>query len=171
MLSFCFLFFGVAAVCGSYFVQTGSLSASALTASIPVGLTVTAILVVNNIRDIDTDRAAGKQTLAVMIGRRASRVQYATLLAAAFLLPPLLWAAELAPAWASLACAATPFSPGIDGTIYVLRFQAGVFNGQPCCFRLHQTSTQIRVIADSACKANAYNRILVAPCSHRFPPL
>jgi 1,4-dihydroxy-2-naphthoate octaprenyltransferase len=107
---FCFLFFGLAAVCGAYFVQTGTLSAAAVTASIPVGFTVTAILVVNNIRDIDTDRVAGKRTLAVILGRRASRAQYAILLIGAFLLPPLLWALDLAPAAALLACIAAPFS-------------------------------------------------------------
>ncbi len=107
---FCFLFFGVAAVCGSYFVQTGTVSAAAFTASIPVGFTVTAILVVNNIRDLDTDRAAGKRTLAVILGRRAARAQYGILLGAAFLLPPLLGAARLAPWAASLACLALPLS-------------------------------------------------------------
>jgi 1,4-dihydroxy-2-naphthoate octaprenyltransferase len=107
---FCFLFFGIAAVCGSYFVQTGTVSAAAFTASIPVGFTVTAILVVNNIRDLDTDRVAGKRTLAVILGRRASRAQYGILLGAAFLLPPLLGAARLAPWAASLACFAAPLA-------------------------------------------------------------
>lgn len=99
----CFLFFGVAAVSGSFFVQTGTISASALAASIPVGLTVTAILLVNNIRDIDTDRAAGKRTLAVIIGRRAARLQYGVFLIGAFAAPPLLAAAGVLPLAGSLA--------------------------------------------------------------------
>ena len=66
-----FLFFGVVAVVGSYFVQTEELSAEAFALSVPVGLLSAAILVVNNVRDIDTDRRAGKRTLAVRLGPRA----------------------------------------------------------------------------------------------------
>ena len=75
-----FVFFGVIAVCGTYYVQALELAPSAIAASLPVGALATAILIVNNIRDIDTDSVAGKRTLAVMIGRRASRVQYGALL-------------------------------------------------------------------------------------------
>ena len=66
---FVFLFFGVVAVVGSYFVQTEELSWEAFALSVPVGLLASAILVVNNVRDIDTDRRAGKRTLAVKLGR------------------------------------------------------------------------------------------------------
>ena len=85
---FVFLFFGVVAVTGSAYLQTGSWSSFALVASIPVGLLCTNILVVNNLRDLPTDRDAGKRTLAVRVGDRATRLQYAsaTLLAYA---PPL----------------------------------------------------------------------------------
>ena len=106
----CFLFFGPVAVVGTYFIQTGKLSAPVLAASVPVGLTVTAILVVNNLRDIDTDRAAGKRTLAVRIGRGATRAQYAILVGAALALPPLLGAAGLLPALGAIACAAAPLA-------------------------------------------------------------
>ena len=67
---FTFLFFGVVAVVGTYYVETNRVSLEVLAASLPVGLTVTAILVVNNVRDIETDRAAGKRTLAVVLGRQ-----------------------------------------------------------------------------------------------------
>ena len=75
-----FLFFGIVAVSGTYYVQALALTASAVAASLPVGALATAILVVNNVRDIETDAVAGKRTLAVAIGRRASRFEYAALL-------------------------------------------------------------------------------------------
>jgi 1,4-dihydroxy-2-naphthoate octaprenyltransferase len=80
-----FLFFGVVGVAGSYYVQAGELSGLALAASIPVGCLVTAILVVNNVRDLESDARVGKRTLAVRMGRRATRVYYATLLGVAYL--------------------------------------------------------------------------------------
>jgi len=75
-----FVFFGLVAVAGTYYLQAQALSATAFLAAVPVGFLVTAILVVNNLRDIDTDLRAGKLTLAVRIGDRATRLQYATLL-------------------------------------------------------------------------------------------
>ena len=83
-----FLFFGVVAVCGTYYVQALTLEPAALAASFPVGALAAAILVVNNVRDIETDAAAGKRTLAVRLGRRASRAQYAALLLLPYALPP-----------------------------------------------------------------------------------
>ena len=70
---FVFGFFGVVAVTGSYYVQTEELDWFALGLSVPVGLLAAAILVVNNIRDVDTDRRAGKRTLAVRLGRDRAR--------------------------------------------------------------------------------------------------
>jgi len=96
---FVFLFFGVAAVCGTYYVQTLTLTPAVVTASFAVGALVTAILVVNNYRDIDTDRRAGKRTLAVRLGRRGAQIEYAGLLAFAFLLPPVMWLLEDAGPW------------------------------------------------------------------------
>ena len=81
---FVFLFFGVVAVTGSYYVQTEELSALALALSVPVGLLAAAILVVNNIRDVDTDRRAGKRTLAVRIGRERARRLFAAVVVLAF---------------------------------------------------------------------------------------
>ena len=81
---FVFLFFGVVAVTGSYYVQTEELSALALALSVPVGLLAAAILVVNNIRDVDTDRRAGKRTLAVRIGRARARRLFAAVVVLAF---------------------------------------------------------------------------------------
>src|ERR1700758_3158473 len=71
---FVFTFFGIVAVAGSYFVQVEKLTWEAFALAVPVGLLASAILVVNNIRDIDSDRRAGKRTLAVKLGRRRTRV-------------------------------------------------------------------------------------------------
>lgn len=89
---FVFVFFGVIAVTGTYYLHTGTVTLGALGSSVPVGCLVTAILVVNNLRDINTDRAAGKRTLAVRIGARATRMQYLLLLAVAYLAPLARWA-------------------------------------------------------------------------------
>ena len=91
-----FLFFGIVAVTGTYYVHTLEWSGLALLASLPVGALATAILTVNNLRDIETDRAAGKRTLAVRIGARATRREWALLVGFAYALPPVLWLAGLA---------------------------------------------------------------------------
>lgn len=85
-----FAFFGGVGVIGTHYVQAGFVSPLAVAASLPVGFLVTAILVVNNLRDIDTDRTAGKRTLAVLLGRRVTRAYYAALLATAFVVPVAL---------------------------------------------------------------------------------
>jgi 1,4-dihydroxy-2-naphthoate octaprenyltransferase len=74
---FVFLFFGPVAVIGTAYVMTGAASPLAVAASLPMGCLISAILVVNNLRDIDTDRAAGKHTLAVRMGREATRREFA----------------------------------------------------------------------------------------------
>ena len=90
---FVFLFFGLVAVNGSFYVQLEELDPLPLVLSVATGLLATAIIVVNNVRDIETDRRAGKRTLAVRIGRQRARALYAALLAGAFIvlaLAPLL---------------------------------------------------------------------------------
>jgi 1,4-dihydroxy-2-naphthoate octaprenyltransferase len=84
---FVFLFFGPVAVGGSYWVQALDITAEALAMSVPVGLLVTAILVVNNLRDIPTDRTAGKRTLAVVLGEKGTRREFALLVIAAYAVP------------------------------------------------------------------------------------
>ena len=81
---FVFLFFGVVAVNGTAYLQTGGTGTVALVASASVGFLAAAILVVNNLRDVATDRRAHKRTLAVRIGERATRGLYAALVVAAF---------------------------------------------------------------------------------------
>src|SRR6476619_1455452 len=82
---FVFLFFGVVAVSGSYFAQVERIEWEALVLAVPVGLLASAILVVNNVRDLETDRRAGKRTLAVRLVRERTRTLYAGMLAVAFL--------------------------------------------------------------------------------------
>jgi 1,4-dihydroxy-2-naphthoate polyprenyltransferase len=86
---FVFLFFGLVAVNGSYYVQVEQLDALPLGLSIAVGFLSTAILVVNNVRDLETDRRAGKMTLAVRMGRRNAVMLYRLLVLGAFLLLPI----------------------------------------------------------------------------------
>jgi 1,4-dihydroxy-2-naphthoate polyprenyltransferase len=88
---FVFLFFGIVAVTGSYYVQVQQLPWEAFVCAVPVGLLASAILVVNNVRDLETDRRAGKRTLAVRLGRERTRRLYATMLVLAFLTAPLPW--------------------------------------------------------------------------------
>jgi 1,4-dihydroxy-2-naphthoate polyprenyltransferase len=118
---FAFVFFGLVAVLGTFYVQAGELVGLAWAAAIPVGCTVTAILVVNNLRDIDTDRSAGKTTLAVIVGRRVTRTWYGLLLTAAYLVALGTWV--FGPATAavllvllSLPFARTPLQAVIGGT-------------------------------------------------------
>lgn len=105
----CFLFFGVAAVTGTYYLYTDEFAPIAFLASLPVGLLVTAILVVNNLRDIETDRRAHKVTLAVLLGPQRTRLQYAAFLALAYLLLPLLLPAGASP-WAFLPVLTLPLA-------------------------------------------------------------
>lgn len=86
---FVFLFFGLVAVNGSYYVQVEQLDALPLGLSIAVGFLATSILVVNNVRDIETDRRAGKMTLAVRMGRREAVRLYRMLVLGAFAVLPI----------------------------------------------------------------------------------
>ena len=87
---FVFLFFGVVATTGSSYVQLDRVTLLALAASVPVGFLATALLVVNNLRDIRTDGATGKRTLAVRMGEPATRAFYGGLVVGAFLVLPVL---------------------------------------------------------------------------------
>src|SRR5919107_718867 len=108
---FVFLFFGVAAVAGSYFAQTEQWDWEAFVLSVPVGLLAASLLVVNNVRDLETDRRAGKRTLAVRLGRPRTRVLYAAMLAVAFVTAPLPWllGGDLSP-WLLLCWLAIPLT-------------------------------------------------------------
>jgi 1,4-dihydroxy-2-naphthoate polyprenyltransferase len=107
---FVFLFFGLACVAGTYFVQAGKVSPAAWWSSVPVGLIIVGILVVNNLRDIETDRLAGKHTLAVTLGGWFAKGEYLFCLAAAFLCLPALSAGGVLPWGALLAWMTLPLA-------------------------------------------------------------
>jgi 1,4-dihydroxy-2-naphthoate octaprenyltransferase len=107
---FVFLFFGVVAVAGSYFAQTEELTWEAFVLAVPVGLLASAILVVNNVRDLETDRRAGKRTLAVRLGRERARGLYVAMLALAFLSAPLPWVLGSLSPWLFLSWLAIPLA-------------------------------------------------------------
>ena len=110
---FVFAFFGVGAVAGTHYVQAGAPTPLALAASVPVGALASAILVVNNVRDLESDRAAGKRTLAVRRGERAARRDYAALLALAYAVPVLLWLLRAASAGILLPWLTVPWAIGL----------------------------------------------------------
>jgi 1,4-dihydroxy-2-naphthoate polyprenyltransferase len=96
---FVFAFFGIVAVTGSYYVQAEELPWEAFVLAVPVGLLASAILVVNNVRDLETDRRAGKRTLAVRLGRERARTLYALMVYGAFVTAPAPWVAGELSAW------------------------------------------------------------------------
>jgi len=110
---FVFLFFGVVAVAGSFFVQVRHLHWEAFALSVPVGLLAAAILVVNNVRDIDSDRRASKRTLAVRLGRPRTRRLFAGVVYLAFLLAPVTWIFGPVTAWVMLSWLALPLAAAL----------------------------------------------------------
>jgi 1,4-dihydroxy-2-naphthoate octaprenyltransferase len=107
---FVFLFFGIVAVAGSYYVQTERVEWEAFALAVPVGLLAAAILVVNNVRDIDTDRRAGKMTLAVRLGRERTRSLYGAMAYLAFPLALVPWLFGSLDAWLLLPLLALPLA-------------------------------------------------------------
>ena len=110
---FVFLFFGVVAVAGSFYVQVTHLDWEAFALSVPVGLLAAAILVVNNIRDIDSDRRASKRTLAVKLGRTNTRWLFAAIVYGAFLLAPVTWIFGPLKPWLMLTWLALPLATAL----------------------------------------------------------
>lgn len=119
---FVFIFFGPVAVCGTYYVQAQHLTWLVILVTIPVGSLITAILVVNNLRDISTDRKAGKSTLAVILGSRGTKFEYMLLLISAYTMPFMLWLADLASGWVLLPVFSLPMALSM---IHVIRQTSG----------------------------------------------
>jgi 1,4-dihydroxy-2-naphthoate octaprenyltransferase len=115
---FVFVFFGVVATVGSRYVHDMTAPRSAWLLSIPIGMLVTAILVVNNYRDLETDRAAGKRTLAVIIGRERTRVLFAVLIYGAFPLIALFAMLDWTPFLTVFAALLAPYAMGPVRIIY-----------------------------------------------------
>jgi 1,4-dihydroxy-2-naphthoate octaprenyltransferase len=104
---FVFVFFGLVAVVGTTYVQTGTLPGLAFAVAVPIGLLIVAILVVNNLRDIDGDAVVGKRTLAVLLGARATRLAYVGLLVVALAVVALVGVVR---PWALLGLLAVPLA-------------------------------------------------------------
>ena len=144
---FVFVFFGLVAVVGTAYLQAGAVEPVFVAAAVPVGALTTAILVINNLRDIPTDAAAGKRTLAVILGGRATTLEYAALVGVAFAVPvavavagfgyavllPLAAIPLARPLWRTVRSFAEPreLNPVLKGTarltlVYSLLFAVGL---------------------------------------------
>jgi 1,4-dihydroxy-2-naphthoate octaprenyltransferase len=99
---FVFIFFGIVAVCGTYYVQALDLTGTVFFLAFPVGFVITAILVVNNYRDITTDAAVGKRSLAVILGPEKTRMEFKILVALTYAMPVIMAAAGAVSLWAAL---------------------------------------------------------------------
>jgi 1,4-dihydroxy-2-naphthoate octaprenyltransferase len=114
---FVFLFFGVVAVTGSHYAQTEDLTWEAFALAVPVGFLASAILVVNNVRDLETDRRAGKRTLAVRLGRDRARGLYAAMVYGAFLTAPVPWILGSLSPWLFLPWVLLPLAVSLVRTV------------------------------------------------------
>jgi len=114
---FVFVFFGLVAVGGSYFVQVEDLRWEAVALGVPVGLLAAAILVVNNVRDVETDRRAGKRTLAVRLGRERAVGVFAAMLVLAFTSVPVIATLGDLDAWVLLALLSLPLALPLGQTL------------------------------------------------------
>jgi 1,4-dihydroxy-2-naphthoate octaprenyltransferase len=110
---FVFLFFGIVAVTGSYYVQAEEVTWEAFVLAVPVGLLASSILVVNNVRDLESDRRAGKRTLAVRLGRERARTLYGLMVYGAFVTAPAPWVAGALSAWLLLPLVLLPVAVGL----------------------------------------------------------
>ena len=119
---FVFIFFGLVAVVGTYYVQALAVTPLAWWVAIPIGLLATGILAINNLRDLPTDHKVGKRTLAVRFGQQAARREYFVLLIITYLVPPLIWLLGLANFWVMLTWLSLPLAWPL---VQIVRFQEG----------------------------------------------
>jgi len=115
---FVFIFFGPVAVIGTYYVQTGTVSAVSWWSSIPMGLLITAILVVNNLRDLDTDKKTGKKTLAVRFGLKFTQREYLLLVLLSYLVPVIILPSQGVSPWILLSWLSLPLTLSLIRDIY-----------------------------------------------------
>ena len=125
---FVFLFFGLVAVNGSYYVQLEDLHLLPFGLSLAVGCLATAILVVNNVRDLETDRRAGKRTLAVRMGRERTRRLYVGLVDGAYVLLVLTLILNGGPWWGLLGLLSAPLLARPTGAV-LTRTDGPALNG------------------------------------------
>lgn len=134
---FVFVFFGLVATIGSRYVHDMTAPLAAWLLAIPVGMLVTAILVANNYRDIDTDRATGKRTLAVIIGRDRTRVLFASLVYGAFVAIALFGVARWIPISTLFAGFLVPFAAVPVRIIYARADGPALIRALKATARLH----------------------------------
>lgn len=122
-----FLFFGLAAVGGTYYGQAVTLTPAVFLIAAAMGFLSTAILVVNNLRDIETDKAGGKKTLSVLLGRTFTKWEYWTLIVLGYIIPVVLWLTGYSNPWIFLAFLSMPFA--IRACLNVNRLTGRALNG------------------------------------------
>jgi 1,4-dihydroxy-2-naphthoate octaprenyltransferase len=115
---FVFIFFGLVAVAGTYYVQALTVTLPVWGMGVAMGLLTVAILVVNNLRDIENDRRVGKRTLAVRLGQHGARLEYVSCLLGAYVLPVVLWGLGSLPLWSLLVFFTLPTSLRLVQAIY-----------------------------------------------------
>lgn len=121
---FAIVFFGFAAVCGTVFVLTGSVPLYAWLTALPVGLLVAAILDVNNTRDLESDRRAGRLNIPVRFGRKGGEIEYTALLTGAYLSSLFLALAYASP-WVLIVWLSAPQAIGLNGRMRTLPLGGG----------------------------------------------
>lgn len=115
---FVFIFFGLVATVGTRYVYDQTAPADAWVSGIAIGLLAAAILVANNVRDSDTDRVAGKRTIAVILGRNPARWLYAVMILGAFVVVAIAVALSMLPGWSLLTLLALPMTASPIRTIF-----------------------------------------------------
>jgi len=123
-----FLFFGPVAVCGTFYVQVLEIDPTVISASLPTGLLIAAVLVVNNLRDIDTDRKTGKLTLAVRLGRRGTMAETILLIAGAYAIIPVYLLGDNGTGWHFLPYLTLPAAARLIGQIINSKGEAETLN-------------------------------------------
>lgn len=132
-----FIFFGLIAVTGSSYLQTGSLDGLAIAAAVPIGLLITGILVINNLRDIHTDARANKRTLAVRFGEQAARFQYIGIIIIAWIFPLGMWLTGATGPWVLLSWVSLPVG------VSLIRIVGGGTEGRPLNLALKRTGIML----------------------------
>jgi 1,4-dihydroxy-2-naphthoate octaprenyltransferase len=123
---FVFIFFGLAAVCGTYYVQATAVTWLVVVMASVVGFLITAILVINNLRDIHTDQKVGKNTLAVILGERRTKIEYAFLLTLSYGVLLIIWMAGWVSAWILLPLLSLPWAVSLLRTVWQSDIDSGL---------------------------------------------
>jgi len=116
---FVFIFFGLAAVMGTYYIQVLAISATVWWMAVAMGLLTVAILVVNNLRDVESDRLSNKRTLAVRFGEQFTRLEFVTCILGAYIIPAGLWGSGKLPLLSLLVVFTVPLAVRLVLAIYI----------------------------------------------------